>query len=187
MTLSKKFLRIILRDRRREAVHQAGHVVVARHYGATNTVAWIARRTGPVDFLLECTWHGGFRLAKEGLTRVQITDIGLAGVAAEVAWDSITNERSSGFLPLDWTDWYNVTNYTETLGPADLSLAGRYEHGREDALVEDVIRLAAMLREQFRTALVKEARALIVANRQIASPLTGAALLDETAATRHRS
>jgi hypothetical protein len=171
---------IEIRDMRRAAANQAGRIVIGRHYGV-DIEAWIARRTDQVDIYRESSWYGAFRVPRKGLNSAQLSDVALAGVAAEFAWASVVRERRSGSNP-QWAQWEFVIDHTETISPGDLYLTQRYTSGSEDALMEDVVRLATMLRGPLWFDLVAEARALIVASRRGISAI---ALLDEPTATRH--
>jgi hypothetical protein len=77
--------RIAARDRRSAAVHEAGHLVVARWAGAEITSAWIAPNNSPAAD--EKTWGGGVQIVdRTVLDPHRRRMIGVAGLIAEHLW-----------------------------------------------------------------------------------------------------
>ena len=85
------------RERRRVAVHEAGHVVMARLFGLTLLRALIAPDEG--------SWHGSVQVAPVGQLhpRAVARLVGVAGKAAELCW----TDRHYDVLDEDW--WHPGT------------------------------------------------------------------------------
>ena len=85
------------RERRRVAVHEAGHVVMARLFGLTLLRALIAPDEG--------SWHGSVQVAPVGQLhpRAVARMVGVAGKAAELCW----TDRHYDVLDEDW--WHPGT------------------------------------------------------------------------------
>lgn len=74
------------KDRRYAAIHEAGHVVIAKYLGLTNVQAEI-RKIDPQDYT-EKEWVGSTRCLMEGAgsnTRIMVA---VAGAVAEACWDN---------------------------------------------------------------------------------------------------
>jgi hypothetical protein len=77
--------RVSARDRRRAAVHEAGHVVVARHLGIVTLQAEI-RKIEPQDFT-EKQWVGSVQCMTRGVVASKCRVVAVAGLVAEACWD----------------------------------------------------------------------------------------------------
>jgi hypothetical protein len=77
--------RVSARDRRRAAVHEAGHVVVARHLGVRILQAEI-RKIEPQDST-EKEWVGSVQCLTEGVVASKRKVLAVAGLVAEACWD----------------------------------------------------------------------------------------------------
>jgi hypothetical protein len=78
--------RILARDRRMAAVHEAGHVVVARRLGLRISSAWIVpnERETAAD---EQTWSGRVQIESlQGVDQLSRRMVGVAGAVAEWVW-----------------------------------------------------------------------------------------------------
>ena len=74
--------RIFARDRRRAAIHEAGHLVVARWAGAQIVSAWIVQNDNPAPG--EKTYAGRVQIAQiGGIAPHRRRMIGVAGAVAE--------------------------------------------------------------------------------------------------------
>ncbi|MCK8788254.1 hypothetical protein M0638_28285 [Roseomonas sp. NAR14] len=81
--------RLMANDRRRSAVHEAGHYVVAHHVGLRNVRAQIFRRSER-NVLEEPTWGGNCGVPWMPLSRLSDRRrimFSVAGAVAEQAWD----------------------------------------------------------------------------------------------------
>jgi hypothetical protein len=76
------------RDRRDAAVHEAGHVVVARHVGVTVVSAYIYPVPDALDDYLNRTmWNGDTVLARfDNASPEQLAKIAVAGAIATLSW-----------------------------------------------------------------------------------------------------
>jgi hypothetical protein len=82
--------RIQARDRRRAAMHEAGHFAIAVHLGLHDVSAWI-HQTGIEDVMQGKSWVGHTQYPSGGFTLMSAQRrrmIGVAGFVAEEAWDS---------------------------------------------------------------------------------------------------
>lgn len=139
-------------DRRKAAVHEAGHVVVARHLGmyASHAILWKNQRPAADDKL----WLGrafiGPRM--ESLAPDQVRMIAVAGAVAEEVWSHGTMD-----CPEDFFMW------PEAMSAADWAMAG-YEPGcLDDGGLDAVEHVAVLLTPggELWPRLVEEARRLI--------------------------
>jgi hypothetical protein len=74
--------KISARHRRVAAVHEAGHVVVARRFGLKIGSAWIAPNDGPE----ERTWVGRVEISTADAPEIACQMVGMAGSVAERLW-----------------------------------------------------------------------------------------------------
>ena len=137
------------RDRRGAAVHEAGHVVIARHFGCRIASAWIIPADDPAPN--ERTWIGRAQYQGVPADPAKRRMIGLAGEVAEHLWRGGVIEDFSPDDAMSDSDW---------------RCAGYEPHCVDDALEEaahDVSELLAMLWAE----LIREARRLIVEARRL--------------------
>jgi hypothetical protein len=94
--------RIEALDRRVAAVHEAGHYVVARHFGLRSAAAWIVRQADVVDPLADKLWIGSASYSSAERNRLSTRRAmmyGVAGAVAEEAWDLRGDPEGC-----DWSD-----------------------------------------------------------------------------------
>jgi hypothetical protein len=107
--------RIEARDRRLAAVHEAGHVAMAKHIGLSAPSAQL-RRVPNADFLLEKRWVGSTsylppHLLGKDLSELEWIMLAVSGAVAEFCW-----ERRE-FDEWDWCD-------PDTMSASDWALSG---------------------------------------------------------------
>ena len=79
-------------DRRRAAIHEAGHVVMARHIGLTNVSAWLEEMPDSADDILyEKLWIGHTTYLQSGIIGKKLSDkklamFAVAGAVSECCW-----------------------------------------------------------------------------------------------------
>jgi hypothetical protein len=143
--------RILARERRVAAIHEAGHVVVSRRLGFELLSAWIAPHDGEPD---DRTWIGRVQIrrsheASEHDRRM----LGVAGSVAEHLWHG------------GWIEDYSPD---EAMSESDWHLAGCDPDDEPDDVfldaIEDVGRLFTRNGSGWQE-LVAESRRLIVASR----------------------
>ena len=141
------------RDRRRTAIHEAGHLAVAQHLGVPTKDARIWRRDA-VEALIETTWGGNIAIgcygAPIGVRRV----VAVAGTIAEAVW--------TGEDEVDFDD-------PGAMSATDWKQAG-VQPGDGDRLLEAAEVAFALLSGPLWPALVREARRLILEARHAATP-----------------
>jgi hypothetical protein len=155
-TLSDRF-KISARDRRHAAVHEAGHVVVARHLGLMSFNAEI-RKIEPQD-LSEKEWVGSVRCQTEGVAASKRKMVAVAGLVAEACWNGEDFYDLSEFFDLN----------PEGMSRSDWDLSGcLYSEPSEQLLdaMEQVFELLNRERGDLWNALLVEARSLIVRSRR---------------------
>jgi hypothetical protein len=153
--------RVSARDRRRAAVHEAGHVVVARHLGVRILQAEI-RKIEPQD-LTEKERVGSVRCMTEGVLASKSKVVAVAGLVAEACWygeifDELYGALESNPEEMSQSDW-------------DLSGCPSGEPSKQfsDAM-EQAFELLNRETGKLWKALLVEARGLIVRSRQDAAP-----------------
>ena len=105
--LSRK--RISARDRRLAAVHEAGHVIMARHVGMAATSAWLEELPG--SGLYEKLWVGHTRYMSptnlKTISQKTLAMFAVAGAVAECCWkrDSFDEDTWYDFDSMSATDW----------------------------------------------------------------------------------
>jgi len=163
MILKKKApspARVEALDRREAAVHEAGHVVIARHVGADVLWAYITRTSNPGPD--EKTWIGQARIERlEGRRRVMI---GVAGAVAEYVWngerDDLRDEEgwwdTAIMSPTDWLD--------AGVGPGDEPFGITRGPGAA-AFFRTINKVIHLLEGPLRAELFATSRRLIVASR----------------------
>jgi hypothetical protein len=140
--------RRVARDRRMAAVHEAGHVVVARRFDLEILSAWIVPNDAGPE---ERTWRGGVLIKKAGAPEMVCRMVGCAGAVAEWLWGG------------NWIEDF----YLDGMSEADWLIAGCAEGCPDDALM-DAVQQVGKLFERCGAGwqeLVAEARRLIVDSR----------------------
>lgn len=145
--------RIECLDRRWAAIHEAGHLVMARSCGF-DASARIWKVEDSSDSMSDATWTGQTLVQKSYPERVMI---GLAGPIAEYIWKGIE------FDDIDWND-------PATMSPTDWDMCGRLPGN----LGRSVLRQAESLyfdlaeRGQLWKCIVRESRRLIEDAKRLA-------------------
>lgn len=116
MTMIPKPLRMEVVDRSAAAIHEAGHIVIAKHLGMAGVHGSIWRRSGHVP-LDETTWTGQTTMicmvmrvsCKRPRMRLATTFekrmIAVAGEVADQAWANELHPDDFDWLDLSPTDW----------------------------------------------------------------------------------
>lgn len=141
-------------DRRRAAIHEAGHLVVAASFGHYPSSAWIAR-ADVADLKNERLWHGRVQfLTLDRLDALQRRMVGCAGAVAELSWCREDVE------PTIWGE-------LDLMSPSDWKLCGVVQ--LDGLCVEALERLQYLLSEggPLWNGMLRQARRLIVEARQI--------------------
>jgi hypothetical protein len=153
-------------DRRRAAIHEAGHVVMARHIGLTNVSAWLEEMPDSADDILyEKLWIGHTTYLQSGIIGKKLSDkklamFAVAGAVSECCW-----QRNSYDETLDYDTWYDADTMSES------DWAGcRCEPGDPSPQLLSTIEAVFLLfdRETGKLwpALLSESRRLIVTSRR---------------------
>jgi hypothetical protein len=150
-------LRIQAYDRRLAAVHEAGHFVVASHYGLRPSRVWIG--PSPGNLISEKTWIGQTCFDHwEQLYMLRPKHramIGIAGAIAENAWLSRRNP-DAGRMPED------LLGSSDSMSPTDWSFAGCEPGSATIRLERYAYELEDLLRGRLWDKLCSVARQLIV-------------------------
>src|ERR1019366_2958565 len=101
-------------ERRRAAIHEAGHVVMARHIGLTNVSAWLEEMPDSADDIYEKLWIGHTTYLKSGIIGKKLSDkklamFAVAGAVSECCW-----QRNSYDETLDYDTWYDADTMSES-------------------------------------------------------------------------
>jgi hypothetical protein len=162
-----KLIRVRARDRRMAAIHEAGHLVIARMFGFPGS-AWI----WPNDQPEEKTWlgrtkrcpiisvnHGKVRVKTP--TKSQDRMIAVAGAVAEACWQ----DRAIWRVAVEW-DWDDPV----VMSDSDWHLSGCPIGRPSPALYTAIDKVEALLRSDCGAlwpSLCQTARDLIIENRAI--------------------
>jgi hypothetical protein len=144
--------RIIARDRRLAAVHEAGHVVVAARFGLHPDTAWIRRAKSPAE---QPAWIGRVQFVDVGvLSALERRMLGCAGAMAELLW------QGEDIHPDYWIE-------ADRMSEADWDLAGCEPGEPDDICIEAIEELEQLLSEDgpLWSDLLRHARQLIVEAR----------------------
>jgi hypothetical protein len=170
--------RIEALDRRKSAVHEAGHEVIARHVGAGCINAWIhpTETNGVADPLLERTWNGHCRVLLSTTTAESRRMIAVAGAVAERVC-GVWGDAPNAYSLIECFEWSE-----DTMSPADWKMAGVEPGKPDDAFmqaVEDVIDLldGPLKPELYATAreLIVDARPELMCHRIVVAEATATA------------
>jgi hypothetical protein len=145
--------RILARDRRGAAVHEAGHITIAARFGMYPVSAWIVRNDPAGDY--ERTWIGRVQFHQLGrLTPQQRRMVGVAGSVAE--W-------------LCGGGW--IEDYFPEMSESDWGLAGCEPDEPDGALMDAVADVGELFERDGPgwRELMTEARRLVVHSRDIAA------------------
>jgi hypothetical protein len=144
--------RILARDRRQAAVHEAGHVVVARRLGLRISSAWIVLNEGEAA-ADELTWSGRVQIESvHGVDQLSRRMVGVAGAVAEYLWRGRWIE-----------DFFPEGNMSES----DWHLAGCNPDEPDDAIMDAIGEVGRLFEHDgfWWQELIAESRRLIVASR----------------------
>ena len=142
--------RTLARERRLAAVHQAGHVVIARRVGFKIASAWIMPNDGE-DAKDEGTWTGRVQIESVRADTFACRMVGVAGSVAEHLW------LGGGI------DDY----FPDTLSEDDWLLTGCHPAQPDDPLMVAIGEVGQLLARggSGRQELIAESRRLIIACR----------------------
>ena len=158
MNWGKTPARILAHDRRKSAVHEAGHYVIGRHFGLKSGDAWISP-TGADPRGDEQTWIGQHRVRREELDRlsdIRRMMLGVSGLVAERRWEEAVND------PSDWpTDLYEALEEPEIMSWSDWKMALHEPGHPTRKLIRAAERVEALLAGPLWLDLCLAARSLI--------------------------
>lgn len=146
--------RTLARDRRMAAVHEAGHVVIARRVGFKTAVAWIWPNEGRRE---ERSWLGRPLLQKapqvDDLSRRRV---GVAGSIAEHLWHG-------GWIG----EYLRQEEIQEEMSESDWRLAGGVPNEPDDVLISAIGEVGQLLARGGSEwqSLIAESRRLIMDSR----------------------
>jgi hypothetical protein len=151
--------RILARDRRTAAVHEAGHLVIARMLRIRFSSAWIM----PVDDASppeESSWTGRVQLIRipKRLGKFRRRMLGVAGRVAELSW---RHERVD----------HDLWSWPEMMSESDWHIAECAPGEPDRACCLAILRVADLLKRdgQLWSSLVETSRVLIVESRSLGS------------------
>lgn len=150
------------RERRHAAVHEAGHVVVARHLGLRILEAGI--RKNDLQELDEKEWIGSVQCQMEGVAARKRRMVAVAGVVAEACWEG--EEYCHGVYEFFDTN-------PEKMSPSDWDFSGCLCGKPSEQLFDAMKQVFELLNSGtggLWNALLVEARRLIVQSRLDADP-----------------
>ena len=151
--------RINARDRRRAAAHEAGHIVVAQHFGIAvlGAAIWPVNREDP---LLEATWSGQISVFRGSDNRPDVwRAIGIAGTVAEAIWFDRDGQAD---LELFWDFAFDEV---AAMSPSDWRLCCAEPEIDSEELETAAADVAGLLLGELRETLIKTARRLIIEAR----------------------
>ena len=155
-----KQTRIVARDRRMAAIHEAGHVTIGRHIGLIGISARLEKVQKP-DVLFDKAWIGQTQYIDPSLLHRTIPSkrmamFAVAGAVAECCW------RGNSFHDLNWDD-------PDAMSASDWAGCG-CEPGNPTRQFFRTIEVASFLLDRETGALwptlLSEARRLIVESRE---------------------
>jgi hypothetical protein len=145
--------RILARDRRAAAIHEAGHLVVARWAGAEIASAWIVQNDNPAPD--EKTYGGRVQIVQiGGIDPRRRRMIGVAGAVAE-------HLGAGGWIEDLWPE-------DSSISESDWSLAGCEPGQADEAIARAIDSVGRMLRLDGPVwpQVLREARRLVVEARR---------------------
>ena len=145
--------RVMARDRRLAAVHEAGHVVVAAHFGLHPAHARLWRADSPMPDGRAWIGRVQFR-GLDVLSSLERRMLGCAGAAAELCW------QREDVHPDCWIE-------ADRMSESDWRLAGCPLGEPDDMCIEAIEELQCLLSEDgpLWSDLLRQARQLIVEAR----------------------
>jgi hypothetical protein len=156
--LWRKAIRVISRDRRMAAIHEAGHIVVARSFGVS-CQAWIVPVLDNEPW--QKMWVGRSCFIGGKPTSRQLSMIAVAGAVAEACWQ----DRAISSVADEW-DWYDPAVMSES----DWRFAGCSVGQPSRALFTAIDEVGALLRSNggpLWQELIQTARGLIDTSRAV--------------------
>jgi hypothetical protein len=154
--------RISARDRRIAAIHEAGHITMARHIGLTAISAWLVEMPGAGKY--EKLWIGHTRflspsVLKRKIPHMKFAMFAVAGAVAECCW-----QRTSYDETVDYDTW----NEEDAMSESDWASC-RCEPGNPSTQLLTTIEAVFLLFDRevgkLWPPLLSEARRLIVNSR----------------------
>ena len=160
---SSASVRTQARERRRVALHAAGHLVIGEHLElhVCGAVIWQVRDIG----LDEKIWHGQVfydPCELDCLTRAERAMFGVAGTIAEEVW----LERRTGSDRLEWDD---LLSYPDSFSFSDWRLTG-CEPGDPDAFLQAIVEQVARLFDGSLHDVLSGAARTLIRNSQSKMP-----------------
>ena len=143
----RQIKRLEARDRRLAAVHEAGHIVVARKLGIPQIDARLTKCANS-DPMERTSWSGQHRACLRGVSKQKRTMYAVAGTVAEACWNGLTA------LDIDWDD-------RNIMSPTDWAETGREPGNPDRALYKAVDAVFELLNRDngcLWPRLVREAR-----------------------------
>lgn len=132
--------RVQARDRRRAAIHEASHLVIARHFKVPGIGAAIWP-TGTIDPRCSVTWTGQFSIPRGAWNRLsgrRAAMIGVAGALAEEVWLERTTGERLGYLE----DFFSEP---DVMSPTDWNLACAQPGEATSGLIRNADRVVDLL------------------------------------------
>jgi hypothetical protein len=173
--------RISASDRRKLAVHEAGHAVIALHLGYDPDVAiWY---TGSDDPLTEKAWLGQTRMSMPPTTPVEHHRmIGVAGMVAEDIW---ANRHAWDAYADPWY-WEDTLWDPDCMSPTDWRLCGYADGEFDNYLTDTAAEVARLLTGELWPNLIATSRWLITEARQRGSSWPSSGSLRRAASPTRR-
>jgi hypothetical protein len=149
--------RINARDRRRAAIHEAGHAVIAEHVGAAVTSVYIAPSEED-DATFNKSWIGRTQFARlQHLSRIRQRMVACAGATAQAVWHSRIWPVRTGITCVEDLDFCEPAFMSGT----DWELAGCEPGEPDNRLFKAIERVWTLLDGELWPALCRKARSLI--------------------------
>lgn len=159
--------RINARDRRRAAVHEAGHIVIAEQFGigVARAAIWPTPRE---NARVEKTWGGQIQVFAGSESRPEAwRAIGIAGRVAEDVWFEHDDQAVDAYY------WDFVFDEVAAMSTSDWQLCGAEPEIDADELSVAAAKIAGLLQGELREKLIKTARKLILEARDTSNPING--------------
>lgn len=156
--------RIKAYDRRRTAMHEAGHALVAKHLGY-RAEAWIYQNDVD-DLMASKSWlgHTSFYGAPNTPGHPHLRMIAVAGMVAEILWNNRGDENC-----IDPGFWADVLFDRDCMSVADWRLADCDPDEPDDHLLDVIVRVADLLAGELWPSLIRGSRTLMSAPESVHS------------------